>query len=161
MVRLGCTGPPWFSWDDPQKRSVGARRSTCAGLQLSCPTSYRGAEKPKMVPTSSSSPIRGLRPRIRGWSVIFWGWPLLGLFAGGGVHTPGGREGGSAQLGWKGGKGCPLILPVTCFLERSKDADSTPSTISMLKIEDHGSSSLLYLGPRPPSLLHLTRADSI
>jgi hypothetical protein len=31
----------------------------------------------------------------------------------------------------------------------------------MLKIEDPGSSSLLYLGPRPPSLLHLTRADSI
>ncbi len=41
MVRLGCTGPPWFSWDDKQKRSEEARWSTCAGLQLSCLTSYR------------------------------------------------------------------------------------------------------------------------
>jgi hypothetical protein len=31
----------------------------------------------------------------------------------------------------------------------------------MLKIEDPGSSFLLYLGPGPPSLLHLTRADPI
>ncbi len=71
MVRLGCTGPPWFSWDDTQKRYEEARWSTCAGLQLNWLTSYRGAEKPKMVSTSSSSPIRGLRPRIRGWSTIF------------------------------------------------------------------------------------------
>jgi hypothetical protein len=31
----------------------------------------------------------------------------------------------------------------------------------MLKIEDPGSSFLLYLGPGPPSLLHLTRANPI
>jgi hypothetical protein len=30
----------------------------------------------------------------------------------------------------------------------------------MLKIEDPGSSFLLYLGPGPPSLLHLTRANA-
>ena len=48
------------------------------------------------------------------------GWPPGVLVPGGGVHTPGGREGGSAQLGWKGGKGYPLILPVICFLEEVK-----------------------------------------
>jgi hypothetical protein len=69
-MRLGCTGPPWFSWDGIQKRYEEARWSTCAGLQLSSLTSYRRAEKPKMVSTSSSSPICGLRPRIRGWSLI-------------------------------------------------------------------------------------------
>ena len=51
---------------------------------------------------------------------FLWGWPLLGLFAGGGVHTPGGREGGSAQLGLKGGRGSPLILPITRFSEEVK-----------------------------------------
>jgi len=31
----------------------------------------------------------------------------------------------------------------------------------MLKIEDPGSSFMLCLGPGPPSLLHLTRANAI
>jgi hypothetical protein len=31
----------------------------------------------------------------------------------------------------------------------------------MLKIEDPGSSFLLYLGPGPPLLLHLTMANAI
>ncbi len=35
------------------------------------------------------------------------------------------------------------------------------NTISMLKIEDPWSPFMLNLGPRPPSLLHLTRADLI
>jgi hypothetical protein len=36
------------------------------GAKLSCLTSYRRAEKPKMVSTPTSSPIYGLRHRIRG-----------------------------------------------------------------------------------------------
>ncbi len=83
-MHLGCTGPPWFSGDDIQKRYEEARWSTCAGLQLSSLTSYRGAEKPKMVSTSSSSPICGLRPRIRGRSTISSRLPLLHLLQGAG-----------------------------------------------------------------------------
>jgi hypothetical protein len=32
-------------------------------------------------------------------------------------------------------------------------------TISMIRVEDPGTSFMLYLGPGPPSLLHLTRAN--
>jgi hypothetical protein len=92
-MRLGCTGPPWFSWDGIQKRYEEARWSTCAGLQLSSLTSYRRAEKPKMVSTSSSSPICGLRPRIRGRSMVFTEAGLSFMFAGGGVGTLRGRGG--------------------------------------------------------------------
>jgi hypothetical protein len=88
-MRLGCTGPAWFSWDGIEKRYREGRWSTCAGLQLSSPTSYRHAEKPKMVSTSSSSPISGLRPRIRGRSVVFTEAGLAFIFAGSGVGQGG------------------------------------------------------------------------
>ncbi len=123
-MRLVCTGLPLFSWDDIQKRYEEARWSTCAGLQLSSLTSYRGAEKPKMVSTSSSSPIRGLRPRIRGRSTIFPRLASPSSFAGGGAFTPGGR--GGDQVGLKGGRGSPLILQSPGSEKRSKDTDSTP-----------------------------------
>ncbi len=68
---------------------------TCAGLQLSCLTSYRRAEKPKMVSTPTPGPIYGLRPQIRGWSAIstepgFYlhlckGWSMYLKGAGGGL----------------------------------------------------------------------------
>ncbi len=97
-----------------------ARWSTCAGLYLSCLTLYRSAEKPKMVSTSSSSPIHGLRPRIRGWSVISTeaglyickGWSMYlkgegggfaqaGLVGGGeGVHTASEKRG--IRYRWSG-----------------------------------------------------------
>ncbi len=64
---------------------------------------YRRAEKPKMVSTSSSSPICGLRPRIRGWSVI------------------------STKAGWSGGgRGTTLVLPVTWFWEEGQKVQIAP-----------------------------------
>ena len=51
---------------------------------------------------------------------FLWGRPILGLFAGGGARTPGGREGGSAHGGLKGGRGFSLILPITRFSEEVK-----------------------------------------
>ena len=48
------------------------------------------------------------------------GWPPGVLVLGGGVHTPGGREGGSAQLGWKGGEGVPINPPSHLFPRRGQ-----------------------------------------
>ncbi len=124
----GCTGPPWIPWDAIEKRCREARWSTCAGLQLSSLTSYRRAEKPKMVSTSSSSPIYGLRPRIRGWSVI------------------------STE------PGLYLHLCIRCIRWGIRYR-WYPCTTSMVRVEDPGTSFMLYLGPGPPSLLHLTRAN--
>jgi hypothetical protein len=42
---------------------------------------------------------------------------------------------------------------------KNKEKEWHPAT-KPLKIEDPGSSFLLYLGPGPPSLLHLTRANA-
>ncbi len=125
-MRLGCTGPPWFSWDGIQKRYEEVRWSTWTGLQLSSLTSYRRAEKPKMVSTSSSSPISGLRPRIRGWSVISTEAGLWFIFAGGIVGTPGGR--GGLSPGWfeGGGKGSTLVFPVTWFWEEGQKVQIAP-----------------------------------
>ena len=124
-MRLGCTGPPWFSCDGIQKRYEEKRWSTCAGLQLSSLTSYRGAEKPKMVSTSSSSPICGLQPRIRGQSTISPRLASPSSFAGGGVGTRRGRRGCLAQAGLRGGGGPHWSLQSPGSEKRSKDADST------------------------------------
>ncbi len=69
-----------------------------------------------MVSTSSSSPIHGLRPRIRGRSVVSTEAGLTFIFAGGGVGTPRGG-GGLAQVGLRGGEGVHTGFPVTCFWE--------------------------------------------
>ena len=119
-MRLGCTGPPWFSWDGIQKRYEEARWSTCAGLQLSSLTSYRRAEKPKMVSTSSSSPICGLRPRIRGRSTISPRLASPSSFAGGGVCTPGGRGGGLSPDWFEGGEGDPTYPSSHLVLRRGQ-----------------------------------------
>ncbi len=123
-IRLGCTGPPWFSWDGIQKRYEEACWSTCAGLQLSSRTSYRRAEKPKMVSTSSSSTICGLWPRIRGWSMVFTEVGLSFIFAGGGVGTRRGTRGCLAQAGLRGVGGPHWSFQSPGSEKRAKGADS-------------------------------------
>ena len=85
----------------------------------------------------------------------------LVFLQGAGYVPQGGREGGSAHVGLKGGRGSPLILPATWFSEEVKRCRWYLYTTSMLKIEDPGSPFMLCLGPGPPLLLHLTRADLI
>ncbi len=148
--------PGLISWSALEVKSA---RLTCAGLQLSCLTSYRRAEKPKMVSTPTFSPIYGLRPWIWGWSVIstepglYWhlckGWSMYLKGEGGGI----------AQVALGGGGGRPTLL-----VSLSPASDKRvigyrwyACTTSMIRVEDPGSSFMLYLGPGPPSLLYLTR----
>jgi hypothetical protein len=60
-----------------------------------------------------------------------------------------GAGGGSAQVARGGGGGGRPTLLVSLY----------PFTTSMVRVEDPGSSFMLYLGPGPPSLLHLTRTN--
>ncbi len=104
-------------WRFSESRAKKWSGLTCAGLQLSCLTLYRRAEKPKMVSTPTSSPIYGLRPQIRGWSVIstepglYWhlckGWSMYLKGAGGGF----------AQVALMGGEIHPPGSLITCFWE--------------------------------------------
>ena len=125
-MRLGCTGPPWFSWDDPQKRYDGARWSTCAGLWFSCLTSYRRAEEPKMVSTSSSRCWGGLRPRIRGWSTISlrpaYPWSVC---RGRGTY-PRGEGGGLGPWWFEGGEGVLTNPSNHPFLRRGQKMQIVP-----------------------------------
>ncbi len=82
------------------------------------------------------------------------------IFAGGGVGTRRGRGGGSAQVGLGGGEGSTLVLQSPASEKRGIRYRWYPRTTSMVRVEDPGSSFMLYLGPGPPSLLHLTRANA-
>jgi hypothetical protein len=118
-MRPGCTGTAWYLWRSSGSRTKKWRGLTRAGLQHSCLTSYRCAEKPKIVSKPTSSPIYGLRPRIRGWSVIssepglYWH-----LCRGRSMHLKG-VGGGSAQVALMGGGGetHPSGSVITCFWE--------------------------------------------
>ncbi len=75
-----------------------------------------------------------------------------------------GAGGGFAQVGLGGGgEGRPTLLVSLspAFEKRGKRYRWYPCTTSMVRVEDPGTSFLLYLGPGPPSLLHLTRANEI
>ncbi len=75
--------------------------------------------------------------------------PLKG---GGRVFCPGFPGGG----GGRGGLVLPRIL-VTC---PGSQGTSCPCSLFMVRVEVPGSSFMLCLGPGPPSLLHLTRANA-
>ena len=75
--------------------------------------------------------------------------PLKG---GGRVFCPGCPGGG----GGRGGLVLPRIL-VTC---PGSQGTSCPCSLFMIRVEVPGSSFMLCLGPVPPSLLHLTRANA-
>jgi hypothetical protein len=154
MVVSWLYRPGLISWSPLE---VKGTRLTCAGLQLSCLTSYRRAEKPKMVSTPTPGPIYGLRPRIRGWSVISTEPGLyLHLYKGWSMYLKG-AGGGLAQVALMGGGGRPTLL--VSWSPASKERGSgNACTTSMVRV-DPGSSFMLYLGPGPPSLLFLTRAN--
>ena len=76
--------------------------------------------------------------------------PLKG---GGRVFCPSCPGGG----GGRGGQVIPRIL-ATC---PGSQGTSCPCSPFMIRVEVPGSSFMLCLGPGPPSLLHLTRADLI
>ncbi len=114
-----------------------------------------------MASTSSSCPVHGLRPRTRGWSVFSPRLASTGTLAGGGVCTWRGCEGALPWLPWWGG-GRPILLFLVspASEERGIRYRWHPCTFSMIRVEDPGSSFMLYLGPGPPSLLCMTRANA-
>ncbi len=73
---------------------------------------------------------------------------------------PRGEGGGLSPCWFEGGEGVPTNPSSHLVIRRGQKMQIVPIH-HMLKIEDPGSSFLLYLGPGPPSLLHLTRADPI
>ncbi len=82
------------------------------------------------------------------------------ISTGGGVGTP--RGGGGLSPGWSGGggRGSTLVFQSPASEKRGIRYRWYPCTTSMLRVEDPGSCFMLYLGPGPPSLLHLTRANA-
>ena len=156
MVVSWSYRPGLISWSSLEARAKKWRELTCAGLQLSCLTSYRRAEKPKMVSTPTSNPIYGLRPRIRGWSVISTepglSWHLWGIYLKG-------AGGGLAQVALMGGRPTLLVPWSPSSEKRGKGYGWYACTTSMIRVGDPGTSFMLYLGPGPPSLLCLTRAN--
>jgi hypothetical protein len=80
-----------------------------------------------------------------------------------GVSSERGWEGVLSWLSWlpwwgggRGGQVLPRIL-VTC---PGSQGTSCPCSLFMTRVEVPGSSFMLCLGPGPPSLLHLTRANA-
>ena len=71
-----------------------------------------------------------------------------------------GAGGGFAQVGLGGG-GRPTILVSSSPASEKRGIRYRwyTYTTSMVRVEDPGLSFMLYLGPGPPSLLHLTRAN--
>ncbi len=80
------------------------------------------------------------------------GGGVCSLKGGGRVFCPGYPGGG----GGRGGLVLPRIL-VTC---PGSQGTSCPCSLFMIRVEVPGSSFMLCLGPGPPSLLHLTRANA-
>ena len=69
-----------------------------------------------------------------------------------------GAGGGFAQVALRGGGGRPTLL-VSWSPASEKRGMRYICTTSMIRVEDPGTSFMLYLGPGPPSLLYLTRAN--
>jgi hypothetical protein len=67
--------------------------------------------------------------------------------------------GGSALVALKGGRPILLFLLSPASEKRGIRYRWHPCTFSMIRVEDSGSSFMLYLGPGPPSLLCMTRAN--
>jgi hypothetical protein len=67
-----------------------------------------------------------------------------------------GAGGGLAQVALMGGE-----AHTTGFLAPASEKRGIgyACTTSMIRVEDPGTSFMLYLGPGPPSLLYLTRAN--
>jgi hypothetical protein len=70
-----------------------------------------------------------------------------------------GAGGGLAQVALMGG-GRPTLL-VSWSPASEKRGIGYACTTSIIRVEDPGTSFMLYLGPGPPSLLYLTRANEI
>ena len=72
-----------------------------------------------------------------------------------------GVGGGSVLVALVGG-GRPILLFLLSPASEKRGIRYRwhPCTFSMIRVEDPGSSFMLYLGPRPPSLLCLTRANA-
>jgi hypothetical protein len=88
------------------------------------------------------------------------GWPPLALWVGEGCVPERGWEGALSWLLWWGGR------PILLFL-LSPDSENQgiryrwhPCSLFMIRVKVPGSSFMLCLGPGPPSLLHLTRANA-
>ena len=88
------------------------------------------------------------------------GWPPLVLWLGEGCVLERGWEGALSWLLWWGGR------PTLLFL-LSPDSENQgiryrwhPCSLFMIRVKVPGSSFMLCLGPGPPSLLHLTRANA-
>jgi hypothetical protein len=88
------------------------------------------------------------------------GWPPLAPWLGEECVLERRWEGALSWLLWWWGRAIPLVLLSPASEKRGIRYRWHPCTFSMLKIEDPGSSFLLYLGPGPPSLLHLTKANA-
>jgi len=84
-------------------------------------------------------------PQAGGWGVYLKG--------GGRGFCPGCPGGGGRG---RGGLVHPRIL-ITC---PGSQGTSCPCSLFMIRVEFPGSSFMLCLGPGPPSLLHLTRANA-
>jgi hypothetical protein len=84
-----------------------------------------------------------------------------GTQAGGGVCPlkGGGRVFCTGCPGGGGGRG-GLVLPRILITCPGSQGTSCPCSLFMIRVEVPGSSFLLCLGPGPPSLLHLTRANA-
>ncbi len=95
-----------------------------------------------MVSTSSSSPIHGLRPRIRGWSVISTKAGLYLHLCKGWIMYLKGEGGGFAQvgLGGGGGRGSTLVSQSPTSEKRGIRYRWYPCTTSMVRVEDPGTS---------------------
>jgi hypothetical protein len=72
-----------------------------------------------------------------------------------------GAGGGLAQVALMGGGGWPALLVSLSPASEKRGIGYGwyARTTSMIRVEDPGSSFMLYLGPGPLSLLYLTRAN--
>ncbi len=85
----------------------------------------------------------------------------LGTQAGGrGVYLKGGGRGFCPGCPGGGGGRGGLVLPRILITCPGSQGTSCLCSLFMIRVEVPGSSFMLCLGPGPPSLLHLTRANA-
>ena len=70
-----------------------------------------------------------------------------------------GAGGGLAQVALMGGRPELLVSLSPASEKRGIGYGWYACTTSMIRVGDSGTSFMLYLGPGPPSLLYLTRAN--
>ncbi len=114
-----------------------------------------------MVSSSSSCPSHGLWSCTWGRSVFSPRLAPVVLRLGEGCVLWKGVGGCSvlAALVGRGGRG-GLVLPRILITCPGSQGTSCPCSLFMIRVEVPGSSFMLCLGPGPPSLLHLTRANA-